>query len=199
MYDGIQKSSIIFSEDSQRFAYVAQNFGQYRMVVDGKEVTAADKVSNAVFSPDSKRVAFLIRKKDEDYIVLDGKESSYQNIFNLPIFSPDSKCIAFVVGNLKATPGAIPTAASVVINSRKGKQYDIVLPQSVRFSPNGDHLVYVAMKNKKWFTVLDGKEGKPYEAILFGSKGIVFEDDETYRYIAVNGRNLVSVEEKIIE
>ena len=55
--DGIMDQGIVFSPDSQRFAYVAQIGTKWLVVVDGQEHQHCDgiKEPGIVFSPDSRR------------------------------------------------------------------------------------------------------------------------------------------------
>jgi hypothetical protein len=66
----------------------------------------------------------------------------------------------------------------VVVDGKKGKLYDAILPGTPIFSPDGVSVAYAAKQGNRWFVVSDGKEGKRYDAILEDS--IIFSKDDIH-------------------
>ncbi|HET6462030.1 MAG TPA: hypothetical protein VFG29_14710 [Syntrophales bacterium] len=58
---------------------------------------------------------------------------------------------------------------AVVVDGRKGRDYDAILSGTPIFSNDGFSVAYAARKGARWFVVEDGKEGKRYDAILENS------------------------------
>jgi Tol biopolymer transport system component len=81
-------SDPVFSPDSQRFAYIADNgFLECFIVIDGVEGNPYDFINMApVFSPDSKNIVYVAQVKDKEVLVCNGlQENSYDWIFSEPL------------------------------------------------------------------------------------------------------------------
>jgi hypothetical protein len=63
----------------------------------------------------------------------------------------------------------------MVLDGRRGPDYD--LTTGFVFSPDGQHLAYVARENDKWFVVVDGQREPDYDAISRGNP--IFSSDGT--------------------
>jgi hypothetical protein len=81
-----------------------------------------------------------------------------------------------------------------VVNGKEEKKYDGIGENSIIFSPDSKRVAYAARVGKKWFVVVDRKEGKKYEVagcLLFSS------DSDIVAYIAgVGNKQLVVVNGK---
>jgi WD40-like Beta Propeller Repeat len=95
-------SSVLFSPDSRRIAYLA-HFGQLKKVyIDGKAeaVELEFLAGGMVFSDDSKRLAYGCRRRnefflDKFFLVVDGKKGTDYDALGYFGFSHDGKHIAF--------------------------------------------------------------------------------------------------------
>ncbi len=78
----------------------------------------------------------------------------------------------------------------IIADCVEGPSYDkIVFRSRILYSPDSNHLAFVARgTDGKWFVVLDGKEGKHYDAIA--EVGMGFSDDSRHLsyYAVVNPR-----------
>lgn len=94
--------------------------------------------------------------------------------------SPDSRRVAYVakVGNKQI----------VVVDGKKGKQYDGIVSGSLVFSPDSERVAYAAMIGNMKFVVVDGKEGKQFNTIVRGK--IVFDSDENLHYLALSNNQI---------
>ena len=181
--------SLVFSPDSRRFAYVAQEGDEeleFALVVDGQEWSRYDYVDTLgpVFSPDSTTIAYIVRSQGNEFkesVVVDKQRGTpYEGVL-APVFSPDSGRIAY--------PAYDGTKWFVVLDGQEGKRYDYVgTPYSsgrsaaglvgfrrLIFSPDSKRLAYGAQVGDKWLVVVDGEEGKQYDEI--GMCGLVFSPD----------------------
>jgi len=160
----------VFSPDSKRMAYIAQD-GDYGVVVvngiEGKRYPLVPgagiermtcPISSLVFSPDSRSLVYIVQIGEKSLVVKDGVEGNpYDRITgdsgNLTpgiVFSQDSHQMAFAAetGNQEFA----------VINGIEGKPYDHI--GMIVFSPDGKHVAYTADKHNRWFTVIDGIENE---------------------------------------
>lgn len=166
---------LAFSPDGKRLAYFGSGQDDlWRLVVDGVERVECSPTSWRVhFSPDSRKVAFVSKTRDYDErVVLDGSwQAEFDNIYeDSLVFSPDSKRLAY------AAHQGVPGRSYVVVDGVAGRGYEEV--GSVRFSPNSQHLAYIARKDREFkAAVLDGKEAEPYPyvtCIAFSPDGLRF-------------------------
>lgn len=164
-----------FSPDSQRILYEATRNGESHVVVDGVEGPAFASVSlfssvGTHFSPDSRRVAYMAHPKTgADVMVVDGQPGkTYEDIEFLPrIFTPDSTrtCYVAKVGDKQC----------VVLDGQEDPPYDRI-EWFPRFSPDGAHMAYVAVRGKETLLVRDGTEIAGYSII----NGPVFSPDSQH-------------------
>ncbi|MEP6832126.1 MAG: hypothetical protein ABJB74_01980 [Gemmatimonas sp.] len=164
-------SSISFSPNGKRVAYVAISNGKTVMVVDGVAGAPFDfiPVGSAFFSPDSRRVTYVAKRGDRNYVITDGRESApYDEIdMRYARFTSDSKHVIYT-----ATLGA----RHVVVYDDKEIARAEYVGDPV-FSKTGNRLAYVQMNNDAWAVVVDGVAGKSYRSI---GNNLIFSDDESH-------------------
>ena len=71
-YDGA--GGLVFSQNSQRLAYLAEIGEKWFAVVDSIEGKQYDAAAGLIFSPDSQRLAYFAQAGDEWFDVVDGIE-----------------------------------------------------------------------------------------------------------------------------
>ena len=118
-------SSVLFSPDSRRIAYLAHFGRMKRVIVDGKaeDVEMEYLQGGMVFSDDSKRLAYGGRRLNESFIdksflVVDGKQGADYDALGYFGFSHDGKHIAFM-----AKKG---DKAVIVVDGKERAIYDSV-------------------------------------------------------------------------
>ncbi len=196
-YDEVLTVPPVVSADGRRWAYAARRGSQWFAVVDGKEYGPYDRFSRfsqgtssnnrplefqptprwpIVFSPDSKHFAFIADKGNATIAVEDGKEISVPGnvvIESGLLFSKQGDHLVFVT---RDTAGRW---SAVVMDGIAGPRYETIYWP--RFSDDGHHLVYVAMKTPLKYTVVeDGKEGPLFDSIANNDhtgKGILISSD----------------------
>jgi len=192
---GVRSSTLTFSPDSQRLAYVAAyNIEDgYRVVeVHGNEGKPyIDIIGAPIFSPDSRHLAYVAtidRKvivsefgkaaavvEQKEILVVDGNEGKpyFKIAKGSVVFSPDSRRTAFWA--------QVGVKWVAVEDGKEGKAYDTIDEESLTFSPDSQHLAYEATVGNKWTVVVDGKEGKRFDLI---PGKIVFDSSTRLHYLA---------------
>jgi hypothetical protein len=91
-------TSILFSPDSHRIAYLAHSGRMKRVYLDGKaeDVEMEFLQGGMVFSDDSNRLAYGGRRGDKFFLVVDGKKGADYDTLGYFGFSHDGKHIAFM-------------------------------------------------------------------------------------------------------
>jgi hypothetical protein len=191
-YDDVSGSTLTFSPDSKRLAYVAQKGGKHVVVVNGENefrnvsgfVIIGEFVSDApVFSPDSKHLAYVAENGSGDVVAVDGKNGRpYEQIpalLDSVIYSPDSKHLAY--------PAKRRGKWIMVLDEREiGLESENPASYTVAFSPDSQHLAYAVSRNGKWYMAVDGKLGPAYDHIFMNTT--VFSPDSKHlAYVARRG------------
>jgi Tol biopolymer transport system component len=76
-------------------------------------------------------------------------------------YSPDRRRVAWI--DARGKFAAIVTKAAVVVNTESQAEYGTIM--SLSFSPDGQHVAYVARTGKKWRYVLNGQEGPAFNEV----------------------------------
>jgi len=184
------KQSVLFSDDSKRFAYAARRETTWLVVTDGKEGPAMQSVEDPAFSPDGSTIAYAAMKDGKPVLVIDF--GSGATINDLPGFipvqrgvnsplavSPDRRHWAYVAG-----PAASPDRTVIIDGKPSGQFSDAAKPV---FSPDSSHCAFLAKTPKpagdpdEWI-VLDGKKLGPFQNL----SALVFSPDSKH-YAAIRG------------
>ncbi len=165
------------SDDHNRIAFKSKKGRKEILVIDGKEKLSLDKKSILffIFHPNKKDILYAYRDLKSNKVVLfeNNKIKMRADYISSPIFPKDIKKIAYSI-----TKGKL---SYMVLNHKVySKPYSSIL--DYKFSPDGKHLVFVALKNKKACLVIDKKESCKYDAIEFFDP-IQFSEDGQKVYI----------------
>ncbi len=199
----------VFSPDSERVAYVAQNGLQQFVVMDGEagklydEIGASWDIDAAMnfivtqppitFSADSKHFAYAAREQGRLHVIVDGKGQLFpydQIRLNSLAFSPDSSKFGYVAGQNKKF--------FVVIDGKKGNSFTDIA--SFVFSPDSQHIAYSAQQDTNWYVVVDSKESPAYQVVMgasfdAGSPPVFSSDSQRLAYsVGKDGKALVIVD-----
>jgi sulfatase modifying factor 1 len=160
----------VFSNDSKRIAFIAEDNLKKFMVVDGIPDEKYDTVGKPFFSPDSQRYAYFAGKDNYRFLVLDGVAGTPFEILptrDIPVFGPNDNRVAY--------RAQIEDNWFVVVNDQIGPFFDGIGDRSIVLSPDGKSHAYAAQKDKQWCVVVDDQPGPLYEGIA--AYGPVFSPD----------------------
>jgi Tol biopolymer transport system component len=158
-YDSVKDPQ--FSPDSKHVLYEAKRQHYSFVVCDGVEGPAFKGISlySSSFSPDSQRVAYLAGLDNFNTVmVIDGergKEYEYIQFWHI-IFSPNSIHTVYTA--------QIGTQQCVVLDNKEGPFWDRI-EWFPRFSPDGNRMAYVGMRDWGSYMVVDNMEGLRYNYI----------------------------------
>ena len=151
------------------------------------EVHEAIIQETIIMSQDGRHVAYVAIVGGKNIVVVDGEEGqSYDAISGVPIFSPNSQRLAYL-----AVAG---TEQMVVVDGIEGTPYEGIgrhavctlegddqVCSEILFSPDSQHVAYVALDNGSVFTVVDEQPGETYFSIV----GLTYSPDgEKLAYMA---------------
>ncbi len=148
----------IFSDDGRRYAYLAERERKVFLVVDGKEELGPFDGMRARFSSDGRRLLYEARAGDKTQVVLDGQELGQYDEVTDAVFSDDGQQVAYAA--------RVGQDAFVVVNGKPGKAYREIWKDSLRFSPDGKRVGFIAVNKtggNYWVPVVDGKEGAKFD------------------------------------
>ena len=156
--------NFIFSFDGERYAYRVATEEKQCVVIDGKPnkwytgIPLNDE-DNILFSHDSKHLAYVAYKDEACKVVVDGEEEKhrFEMIEGLK-FSPDSKSLAY---KGRVEKQGMTEKWCVVRNGKRHQPYSRIF--SLIFSPNSQHLAYIAIKDQQMVMVLNGQEQEPHD------------------------------------
>ena len=178
---------IEFSRDEARVGYTAKDGNKYRVVVNGEEGPAFERISvGAVdFSRDGKRWAYAAMNGESEYVVIDGVQSKPFDYVATDegFFSLDSKHSLFYAERNKKRI-AVQDGVEIADEHYHGHS---------AFFESG-HATDVRKVGEKWVVYIDGMASKPYDAIgnniefsADGKRHLFQATDRTGDFLVVNG------------
>jgi WD40-like Beta Propeller Repeat len=156
--------ALYFSPNGVRLVYFAGTLDRWRLVEGASESEEWQSVGSPAFSPDSQNLAFRAGRNERPFLVVNGAARAMEGkTTEVGLrYSPDGKRLAHI---LVAVTGRM----CVVVDGLAGAQWDHIASEvdgnNLWFSPDSEHLAYIAERALKWCLVRDGVEGKPYYAI----------------------------------
>lgn len=209
MYPVIDNRSLIFSPDSEQFAYIVQEAGTFRenlIVLNDQEIKNYDWVHGLIFNPATKQLVYVAweKGKKKEFIVVDGQQGKIYEEVLFPTFSSDGKQFAYAAQEgwseiwFEGDPEKYYTPIKfTVLNNQEGKKYNWV--GKPVFSPDGSQLAYAAGEGysiratEVWekFIVLNGQERKKYYIDLgdpvFSPNGKRLAYRANWKFIVLDG------------
>ncbi len=217
----------IFSPDSKRVAYMAQEGNKDFVVLDGVQLKEYDSVGEFKFSPDSKRFVYLGASGGKWFLVLDGVEGKqfdrvitgdssgimpgsfvlsnqrqdYSAILRFSLhFSPDSRRVGYVSLTFSTISTSIDNITwFAVIDGVEGKGYEYVDIDSPTFAPDSKRFAYGAKRNGRQLIVVDGIEGKEYDAFFWHGGNLVFDGQNRLHGLALRNGEILRFDVEIVE
>lgn len=155
--------SFIASPDSSRVAMLVSRNDEgidKALMVDNVRSRTSSLMYGPTFSPDSSRIATVSREGDRGLLLYKNRRFEVWGPDPVapPIYSPNGKRVAYVGRKGKRRLVLVDDRPNVV-------HYDEILVDSLSFSPDSRHFVYVGRRNAAWFVVFNGQESTPYAAV----------------------------------
>ena len=177
---------MIFSGDGQHLAYGAKVADSWLIVYDRQRGKPFKSVGGPVLAHDGQHLAYAAKLEDGWCVVRDGAEGKTYKKVGPPVFSADGAHLAYAA--------QVGERELIVVDGVEAKSYDnLEVPQSLvptvgllrslaiarlswlsafpnmvaafpAFSTDG-RLCYPAERDGKWYVVVDGQEGEPFEKI----------------------------------
>lgn len=193
-YDQVVSERIAFSPDGKRTAFAVRRQGDRFVVIDGVESKAYAGLTEEppIFSPNGQKIAYPAYDGVKWKVVLDGVEQAgFSSIGNGSLLFSKNGRLAYTA---KTSTGKW----TVVLDAIAGRYYDAIGKNSLAFSPDGKNVVYSAKLGAKWLVVLDNREGRLFDGIISGgARQIRFNGPAFFSYCAVDGQNIVTIQERI--
>ena len=180
---------VLFSEDSQHFAYGAAGVGWFHApttMVSDQQVWAVEHGS-VVRKADPREglIGFLVEKA-----LPFADASLVESVLPRPLISANGKIVAWIERDR-------PKWERMVVNGRKGPDSESVVAFP-GFSPDGEHFAYLRrfslQGRDKEVVVLDEREGKPYDAVVAQPR---FTGNSTLVFTGIDGRRVFRVTQSI--
>jgi hypothetical protein len=175
-YGGYTRVSEIAFGPSKQFwaAAVTINLDAYA-VKNGELIGPYKEVWSPGFCAEGARFAFVAKLTDSSYApIVDGDTlPAYQDAASV-VFSPDGQHVAYQAW---LSVDTLNPSQAVVIDGVQQETFEIVYVNSLRYSPTGKRLSYIAERDTlKVVAVVDGVPSKTYHGI----KKLVFSPNEEH-------------------
>ncbi len=198
---GLIPPPVVFSPDSQHYAYVARRDKKQFVVRDGKAGAAYDWIApdDLHFSPDSQRMAYWARRGKKNLTVLhDGDKIKEFGFVPRKADAPQSFYNEDVLASQKPSWKVIERDKKqiIVYNGKEGVPYDFIHTQTLAFSADGKHSAWCAERDEKLFIIFDGVEaGKTYGAATgLQLPPLVFDTPASFHTLALRADKIFRVE-----
>ncbi|MCI0692272.1 hypothetical protein L0337_09750 [candidate division KSB1 bacterium] len=182
---------VLFGPD-QRLAYVANDSGRWRVVLEGAPSPLYKAVmrGSLTFSPDGRRLAFVVAEGDGFRVIVDGEPGPLYQAIGALRFDPEGKRLAYVAKRDgqqylvlgKELLGPFLSLADftlgpdgrlgilirgeggwhAMVDGRESEAFDNI--NAIHFSQAGRH-AYAAQRDSLWLVILEGERSPPYTSV----------------------------------
>ena len=203
---------MLFAADGTHHVHEVSDDGDWFVMHDGQSGPDFDGVAWPTFSPDGNRLAYWARTGKRVVAVVDArKQHGFSGWWPLGnpdgqamggprfVFSADNKRVAYV--------GVDQKGFGVVVDGQRQTSFDSA--RMPMFSPDSKHVAYAANRGGdwksgeqrkrtrptggKWFMVLDGSSGPPFDTVLCPAFST---DSKTLSYIGIRGQQFFVVRQR---
>jgi hypothetical protein len=153
-WDGVAPETVVFSPDSQRLAYAAQQGEQWLVVVDGEPGQLFDGIGGVIFSPNGRRVAYSAQQQGQWLVVLDNQQGPVFDELKAGSlrFGPNSQRLAYI--------GQRRPSVHAVIDGQVGPAYEAIA--ALILSDDGERVGYIGRGEEGQHLVMNGEPGEPF-------------------------------------
>ena len=179
-YLGVALETIVFSEDSQRFAYAANTDAGWILTVDGVHSRPWAGIGEVLFGPQQK-LAYVAADSEGWRVILESTPSPpFEAVMQGSLtFSPRGRHLAFVVGE--------GDKFRVVVDGEPAALYDAI--GMLRFGAEGKRFAYVVRIGDQQYLALDEKLLGPFDLLADftlgpnGKLGILARDNDGWQAV----------------
>ena len=204
-YDSIEEPGIRFSHDGQHVTYLAQVSGEYMVVLDGEEGPLFKRQGKTplAFIPNGTEVMYSIRRGEREALVIAGREGPTVKSYRSLTFSPDGKRYAYaaeldtdrwivVVDGESYGPGG-------KLGPDDTRAYGSLGRRTPLFSPDGQKVAWVGVRDSGWVAVVDGVESRPFNIVMRSALDFSPDGQHVVFVGARNGRKMIVVDDLEID
>lgn len=179
-YFGVALETIVFSDDSQRFAYAAETEDGWIVVVDGVHSRPWTGIGEVLFGPEQQLV-YVAAASEGWQVVLEGVPSdSFEAVMQGSLtFSPLGNHLAYVVVE--------GDKFCVVADGEFSPLYDAI--GMLRFGQEGKRLAYISRVGDQQYLAIDDQLLGPFDLLADftlgpnGRLGMLIRDDDGWRAV----------------
>ena len=182
---------MVFSPDGKHRAY-RTSYETATAVIDGKPGKAYKRVGPIIFSPDSRHSLYSAENADGACMVVDGVEQKH-----CPALKTRNDDYNFDSSNQPVYIVFLALHNEILVTGKQeSKPYDLILtPPSC--ATHGEHITFMAVRDKKRMIVHDGQEGEAFDeidhlAVSFDGQKLLYSGmRENKRYLVTNGNRML--------
>ena len=121
-----------------------------------------DRITSPIFSDDDSALAYIGERSGIKYVALNDKELPLPvgEVQGQLVVRPDGQEVGVII----AADGK--SVLHHVFTNGKGKEQSYDECAELAYSKDGKHYAYAARRGERWFVVVDGKEGPPYDRVV---------------------------------
>ncbi|MCX7606454.1 MAG: hypothetical protein N2170_04190 [Bacteroidia bacterium] len=133
--------------------------GSYRVYLNGEEGRPLEEIANLVLSPNHKHLAYVGRKGEELFVFMDNiGMGPFMQVGNL-VFRPGTENDLFFTYQVEKNKWLIRD----YLNNTYGDPAPAI--DLLTFSPDGQRMVYIFLKNRKFLLREGNNQGEPFDVI----------------------------------
>lgn len=137
------------------------------------------------FSPDSQHFCYAVVANNLNSFIYDGEvKGEHKSIFSKPIvFSPNSKRFAY-------SAEEEDSKQFLVVDGQPLKSHDGLTPAECSFSPDSQHIAYIAATPGTYYLVIDAQSCRLKGGPVIGAK-LVWDDSQRLHTLIADGREVI--------
>lgn len=182
---------MVFSPDGKHWAY-RTSYETATAVIDGKRGKACERVGPIIFSPDSLHSLYSAKNANGACMVLDGVEQKH-----CPAIGTGDDDYDFDANDQPVYTVLLARHKEILVTGKQeSKPYDLILT-APSCSTHGEHITFLAVRDKKRMIVHDGQEGEAFDEIdgsavsSDGQRLLYSGVRENKRYLVTNGNRML--------
>ena len=184
----------ILSVDGNHNAFWAIDGKEVFVILDNQKGKPYEAINSLILSNNGLHCAYSVTQKGKRIVVFDNLESEKYDWVHSLIFSADGNRFAYAMEHAEGDKEGFKQY--VMVDGNKEGPYETVVEGTLKFSDDGNKIVFKVEKQDEFFIVCNGKEGKRYGDVL--QITTVFSPDNQRLAYAVenNSKRMVVIDDK---